>query len=221
MYPAGWLPERDVFVWAHAAPPTTHSHHPLPSPMATTAADSNIKRTVAIVGKGVTFDSGGYNLKAGAGSMIELMKFDMGGAAATLGAAKAVSLLKPPGVAVHFLVPACENMVDGKGLRPGDVLTAANGKTVEVCESRQGACDVAVLCWCQCSQRIGQHQVVNTDAEGRLTMADALWYAEHKLNATAIVNIATLTGAMIVSLGTGIAGLFSPNDDIAERCACV
>ena len=61
-------------------------------------------------------------------------------------------------------------------------------------------------------------QVVNTDAEGRLTMADALWYAEHKLNATAIVNIATLTGAMIVSLGTGIAGLFSPNDDIADRC---
>lgn len=165
---------------------------------------------MAIVGKGVTFDSGGYNLKAGAGSMIELMKFDMGGAAATLGAAKAVSLLKPQGVAVHFLVPACENMVDGKGLRPGDVLTAANGKTVEV------RCGVCV--------GVGHHvhqwsaQVVNTDAEGRLTIADALWYAEHKLNATAIVNIATLTGAMIVSLGTGIAGLFSPNDDIAERC---
>lgn len=125
---AVWSIHKHKCVHTNACQTTSHAATTQPPP----AADNNVKRTVAIVGKGVTFDSGGYNLKAGAGSMIELMKFDMGGAAATLGAAKAVSLLKPPGVAVHFLVPACENMVDGKGLRPGDVLTAANGKTVEV-----------------------------------------------------------------------------------------
>ncbi|KAG2422596.1 hypothetical protein HXX76_015923 [Chlamydomonas incerta] len=145
-------------------------------------------RKVAIVGKGLTFDSGGYNLKAGAGSMIELMKFDMGGAGATLGAARILADLQPAGVEVHFVIAACENMVAGAGLRPGDILTSASGKTVEV---------------------------NNTDAEGRLTLADAMWFAQEKCGATSVVDVATLTGACIVALGTQIAGLFTPHDDIA------
>ncbi|KAF6251830.1 cytosol aminopeptidase family, catalytic domain-containing protein [Scenedesmus sp. NREL 46B-D3] len=146
------------------------------------------KKKVAIVGKGLTFDSGGYNLKAGPGSMIELMKFDMGGAAATLGAARILATTQPEGVEVHFIIAACENMVHGKGLRPGDVLKSAHGKTVEV---------------------------NNTDAEGRLTLADALWYAQEKAGATAIVDIATLTGACIIALGGEVAGLFTPSDAMA------
>jgi len=145
-------------------------------------------KKVAVVGKGLTFDSGGYNLKAGPGSMIELMKFDMGGAAATLGAARIVGAMQPAGAEIHFIVAACENMVAGKGLRPGDVLTGASGKTVEV---------------------------NNTDAEGRLTLADALWFAQEKCGATSIVDAATLTGACIIALGNDIAGLFTPSDSAA------
>lgn len=146
-----------------------------------------VKRKIAVVGKGLTFDSGGYNIKAGPGSMIEMMKFDMGGAAATLGAAHSVAALAPAGVEVHFVVAACENMIGSRGLRPGDILTASNGKTIEV---------------------------NNTDAEGRLTLADALLYAQ-KQGATEVVDIATLTGACMVALGTGIGGLFTPSDDMA------
>jgi hypothetical protein len=84
---------------------------------------------VALVGKGLTFDSGGYNLKAGPGSMIEMMKFDMGGGAAVLGAARIFASLAPEaGPQVHFIVASCENMVNGKGMRPGDILTSAAGK---------------------------------------------------------------------------------------------
>merc|ERR1719160_535063 len=78
-----------------------------------TPPEGKVKRKVGIVGKGLTFDSGGYNLKAGAGSMIEMMKFDMGGSAATLGTAAAVAQLCPPGVEVHFIVATCENMISG------------------------------------------------------------------------------------------------------------
>ncbi|KAG2430377.1 hypothetical protein HYH02_013739 [Chlamydomonas schloesseri] len=145
-------------------------------------------RKIAIVGKGLTFDSGGYNLKAGPGSMIELMKFDMGGAGATLGAARILADLQPADVEVHFIIAACENMVAGEGLRPGDILTSASGKTVEV---------------------------NNTDAEGRLTLADAMWFAQEKCGAKAVVDVATLTGACIVALGTQIAGLFTPSDEMA------
>ncbi|EFJ45167.1 hypothetical protein VOLCADRAFT_106122 [Volvox carteri f. nagariensis] len=145
-------------------------------------------RKIAIVGKGLTFDSGGYNLKAGPGSMIELMKFDMGGAGATLGAARILGELKPSDVEIHFIIASCENMVAGAGLRPGDILTAANGKTVEV---------------------------NNTDAEGRLTLADAMWFAQEKCGATSMVDIATLTGACIIALGTSVAGLFTPSDSLA------
>jgi leucyl aminopeptidase len=149
------------------------------------------KRKLAIVGKGVTFDSGGLNLKTGVGSSIELMKTDMGGSAAAFGAAKAIAHLQPTDIEVHFIVAACENMVNGSAMRPGDILTASNGKTIEV---------------------------NNTDAEGRLTLADALVYTD-KLGVDAIVDLATLTGACVVALGEDIAGMWSIDDDWANAIA--
>ncbi|CAI0427529.1 unnamed protein product, partial [Linum tenue] len=148
-----------------------------------------VKTKLALVGKGLTFDSGGYNIKTGAGCSIELMKFDMGGSAAVLGAAKAIGQVKPPGVEVHFIVAACENMISGTGMRPGDVVTASNGKTIEV---------------------------NNTDAEGRLTLADALVYACNQ-GVDKIIDLATLTGACVVALGPSIAGVFTPSDDLAKE----
>ncbi|MQL90268.1 hypothetical protein Taro_022868 [Colocasia esculenta] len=148
-----------------------------------------VKKKLAIVGKGLTFDSGGYNIKTGPGCLIELMKFDMGGSAAAFGAAKAIGQIKPRGVEVHFIVAACENMISGTGMRPGDILTASNGKTIEV---------------------------NNTDAEGRLTLADALVYACNQ-GVEKIVDLATLTGACIVALGPSIAGAFTPSDDLAKE----
>jgi leucyl aminopeptidase len=145
------------------------------------------KRKVAIVGKSVTFDSGGLNLKP-SGSGIETMKMDMGGGAATLGAAKAIAGLKPD-VEVHFICAATENMISGKAMHPGDILKAANGKTIEI---------------------------NNTDAEGRLTLADALVYAE-TLEVDAIVDLATLTGACVVALGNDIAGLWSTDDTLTAE----
>ncbi|XP_052184076.1 leucine aminopeptidase 2, chloroplastic-like [Diospyros lotus] len=148
-----------------------------------------VKTKLALVGKGLTFDSGGYNIKTGPGCLIELMKFDMGGAAAVLGAAKALGQIKPAGVEVHFIIAACENMISGTGMRPGDIVTASNGKTIEV---------------------------NNTDAEGRLTLADALVYACNQ-GVEKIVDLATLTGACVVALGPSIAGVFTPNDDLATE----
>lgn len=145
------------------------------------------KRKLAIIGKGLTFDSGGLNIKP-TGSGIETMKMDMGGSAATLGAAKVIGALQPD-VEVHFIVAATENMISGKALHPGDILTASNGKTIEI---------------------------NNTDAEGRLTLADALVYAE-KLEVDAMVDLATLTGACIVALGNDIAGLWSPQEELAAE----
>lgn len=149
----------------------------------------SVKTKLALVGKGLTFDSGGYNIKTGPGCSIELMKFDMGGSAAVLGAAKAIGQIKPPGVEVHFIVAACENMISGTGMRPGDIVTASNGKTIEV---------------------------NNTDAEGRLTLADALVYACNQ-GVEKIVDLATLTGACIIALGPSIAGVFSTSDDLAKE----
>ncbi|MEB3185410.1 MAG: leucyl aminopeptidase [Cyanobacteriota bacterium] len=143
-------------------------------------------RRVALVGKGLTFDSGGYNLKT-AGSQIEMMKYDMGGSAAVLGAARAIGALRPDGVEVHVIVAACENMISGGAVHPGDILTASNGKTIEI---------------------------NNTDAEGRLTLADALVYAS-RLEPDAIVDLATLTGACVIALGEEIAGLWSSSDALA------
>lgn len=152
------------------------------------AASGAPLKKLGFVGKGLCFDSGGYNIKR-AETSIELMKFDMGGAAAVLGAAKIIGAVKPPGVEVHFIAAAAENMVSRAAYRPGDVLVASNGKTVEV---------------------------GNTDAEGRLTLADALVYTE-KLQLDAIVDVATLTGACIVALGESYAGLFSPDEDLAKN----
>lgn len=153
--------------------------------------DSEPARKVGIVGKGLTFDSGGYNLKAGAGSMIEMMKFDMGGSASTLGAAAALAQLKPADVEVHFVVAACENMISGNpgSLHPGDVITAMDGTTIEV---------------------------NNTDAEGRLTLADAILYCQ-KQGVQEVVDIATLTGACMVGLGQGITGMWSNCDTLAGQ----
>ena len=147
------------------------------------ADEKLVTRKVALIGKGLTFDSGGYNLKVGAGSQIELMKFDMGGCAAVLGCAVAIGQIRPANVEVHFISAVCENIVSEKAMRPGDVLTASNGKTIEV---------------------------GNTDAEGRLTLADALVYAD-RLGVDTIIDLATLTGACVVGLGEKLAGLYTSN----------
>ncbi len=144
------------------------------------------RKKVAIVGKGLTFDSGGLNLKTG-GSGIEMMKEDMAGSAAAFGAAKAIAPIKPD-VEVHFISAVTENMISGRAMHPGDILKASNGKTIEV---------------------------NNTDAEGRLTLADALVFAD-ALGVDAIVDLATLTGACVVALGDQIAGIWSPDDSVAE-----
>jgi len=145
------------------------------------------KKKVAIVGKSLTFDSGGLNIK-GQGSGIETMKMDMGGGAATLGAAKVIAQLKPE-IEVHFICAVTENMISGHAMHPGDILTASNGKTIEI---------------------------NNTDAEGRLTLADALVFAE-KLEVDSILDLATLTGACVIALGDDIAGLWSNNEELAAQ----
>ncbi|MDF1701542.1 MAG: leucyl aminopeptidase [Planctomycetota bacterium] len=145
--------------------------------------------TVAIVGKGLTFDTGGISIKPG--NKMEDMKFDMCGGAAVLGAMKAVAGLKV-GVRVVALVPASENMPDGASYKPGDILRAMNGTTIEI---------------------------RNTDAEGRLILADALAYATSKLRPKpkAIVDLATLTGACVVALGDGNGALVSNTDSLADE----
>jgi leucyl aminopeptidase len=140
---------------------------------------------IALVGKGITFDTGGISLKPGAG--MDLMKTDMGGAAAVLGAGLIAARLKLP-VNLTVIVPTAENMPDGLAIRPADVLTMASGKTVEV---------------------------LNTDAEGRLILADALWYAERG-NPDYIIDAATLTGACVVALGHHFAGLMSTSSELID-----
>ncbi len=139
---------------------------------------------LAFVGKGLTFDSGGISLKAGEG--MEGMKSDMAGGAAVLGAMEAVGTLKPP-VEVIGVVPATENMPSGHASRPGDVVRAMNGKTIEI---------------------------ISTDAEGRMILADAIAYAKN-LGAARLVDLATLTGACVVALGNVRAGLFSNDEGLA------
>ena len=145
------------------------------------------RKRVAIIGKGVTFDSGGLDLKTPEGML--RMKDDMSGAAAVLGIMRALPALKPA-VEVHGLIAATENMPSGAAIRPGDILRAMNGTTIEI---------------------------GNTDAEGRLTLADAICYAVQKVNADEIVDMATLTGACVVALGPLCSGLFSNNDGLADR----
>ncbi len=141
---------------------------------------------VALVGKGITFDSGGISIKPSEG-MAE-MKGDMAGGAAVMATLIALAQLKPK-INVTALVPATENLPSGTALKPGDILTAMNGKTIEV---------------------------VNTDAEGRLILADALSYAR-KLDAKLIIDVATLTGACRVALGTVCTGAFSNNQELADK----
>lgn len=136
---------------------------------------------LGLVGKGVTFDTGGISLKTSDG--MHRMKTDMGGGAAVLGAMNAIATLKPP-IRVVGVVPLTENMPGGRALKPGDVLRSAEGPTVEV---------------------------LDTDAEGRLVLADALWYAR-SLGATHLVDVATLTGACVVALGRHVSGLFGSPD---------
>jgi leucyl aminopeptidase len=141
---------------------------------------------LGLVGKGITFDTGGISIKPA--DKMELMKYDMAGGAAMLGAMRAIALLKPK-VRVIGIVCAAENMPDGKAQKPGDVQTAMSGKTIEI---------------------------INTDAEGRLVLADGLTYAK-SLGATHLIDAATLTGACVVALGTHNAGAFSNNDAAFEK----
>ncbi len=143
--------------------------------------------TVALVGKGVTFDSGGISIKPSQG--MDEMKCDMGGAAAVIGAIEAVARLELP-LRVITLVPATDNMPDGSAQTPGDVITTYSGITVEV---------------------------GNTDAEGRLILADALAYAVKHYKPDAVIDLATLTGACIVALGYSVAGFFSNDDQFAGK----
>jgi len=147
---------------------------------------ANPKKKVALIGKGICFDSGGLDLKPAA-SMLT-MRDDMSGAACVLSVIKAVSKLDLP-VEVHALVAACENMPDGKSYKPGDILTARNGKTIEV---------------------------DNTDAEGRLTLADALCYAS-ELGVDEVIDIATLTGACSVAFGAVCSGILGNDDEFVKE----
>lgn len=144
------------------------------------------KKKIAIVGKAVTFDSSGLSLKPADGMMT--MKIDMAGAASVLGLFKALAVLKPR-VEVHGIFLAVENMPSGTAYRPGDVVTAMNGTTIEV---------------------------LNTDAEGRVTLADALSYAA-AMKPDAIVDLATLTGACVIALGEDISGLMANDRKLADR----
>ena len=140
---------------------------------------------VVLVGKGITFDTGGISIKP-APEMDE-MKFDMCGAASVLGTFRALAALQPA-MNVVGLIPACENMPDGRAIKPGDVVTSMSGQTIEI---------------------------LNTDAEGRLVLCDALTYAE-RFKPRAVVDIATLTGACVVALGNVRSGLFSADDALAQ-----
>ena len=141
---------------------------------------------VVLVGKGITFDTGGISIKPAA--EMDEMKFDMGGAASVLGTLRAVAELKAK-VNLIGIIPACENMPDGSAVKPGDVVTSMSGQTIEV---------------------------LNTDAEGRLILCDALTYAE-RFKPAVVVDIATLTGACVIALGHHRTGLFSPDDALAAE----
>lgn len=147
--------------------------------------DAHDKGPIVLVGKGITFDSGGVSIKPAA--TMDEMKFDMCGAASVLGTFQTMARLGLP-LEVIGLIPTCENMVSGRANKPGDVVTSMSGQTIEI---------------------------LNTDAEGRLILCDALTYAE-RFKPSAVIDIATLTGACVVALGAVNSGLFSKNDALAE-----
>ena len=142
-------------------------------------------KPVVLVGKGITFDSGGISLKPGAA--MDEMKYDMCGAATVLGVMKTIGLLNLP-LNVVGLIPACENMPDGLAVKPGDIVTSMSGQTIEI---------------------------LNTDAEGRLVLCDALTYAERYKPET-VIDIATLTGACVIALGHHASAVFSKSDELAN-----
>src|SRR5690606_10281509 len=141
-------------------------------------------KPTVLVGKGVTFDTGGISLKPPAN--MDEMKFDMSGAASVLGTFKAVAELDLP-VNLVGVVPACENMPSGRATKPGDIIRSMSGQTIEV---------------------------LNTDAEGRLILCDAITYAR-RFNPDVVIDIATLTGACVIALGNHLTGLFSNDDELA------
>jgi leucyl aminopeptidase len=150
-------------------------------------ASKDGKNPLAFVGKGVTFDTGGISIKPSGG--MEEMKWDMGGAGVVIGLMRALAGRKAK-VNVVGAVGLVENMPDGNAQRPGDVVTSMSGQTIEV---------------------------LNTDAEGRLVLSDVLWYTQKNYKPKLVIDLATLTGAIIVALGTSRAGLFSNNDQLADR----
>ncbi len=148
--------------------------------------DKRTKKTLGLLGKGITFDSGGISIKPAAG--MEAMKGDMSGGAVVIATMWALGKLKPR-INVTGIVPTAENMPSGSATRPGDVLRAMNGKTIEV---------------------------INTDAEGRLILADAICYARQE-KLSPIIDVATLTGAMMIALGNRATGFFATDDALAEQ----
>ncbi|NIJ53422.1 leucyl aminopeptidase family protein [Dyadobacter arcticus] len=152
-------------------------------------APENYQKTIALVGKGVTFDTGGISIKAAAS--MHLMKSDMGGAAVVLGMVELAAQLKLP-VRLIGVIPSTENCVDGSSTKPGDVIQSYSGKTIEV---------------------------IDTDAEGRLILADGLSYAVRQFKPDVVIDLATLTGSVIQTLGYEAAGLFTPSDKLAEDLA--
>ena len=144
---------------------------------------------VALVGKGITFDTGGISIKPAA--EMDEMKFDMGGAASVLGTLRAIAQLKPK-LNLVVIVPTTENMPGGKAVKPGDVVTSMSGQTIEV---------------------------INTDAEGRLVLCDAMTWAQRQYKPEVLVDLATLTGAMIISLGYEYGGMFANDDGLAQKLA--
>src|SRR6266403_6738 len=149
--------------------------------------DDGSSAPLAFVGKGVTFDTGGISIKPAAG--MGDMKWDMTGSAVVIGLMRLLAARKAKVNAVG-VVGLVENMPSGTAQRPGDIVTSMSGQTVEV---------------------------INTDAEGRLVLADALWYCQDRFKPQFMVDLATLTGAIIIALGKDVAGLFSNNDELADR----
>ncbi|HEX3139092.1 MAG TPA: leucyl aminopeptidase, partial [Rhizobacter sp.] len=160
------------------------SHEPLRFIVARYDGAAKTQAPVVLVGKGITFDTGGISIKPAA--EMDEMKFDMGGAASVLGTLRAVAELKPK-LNLVCVIPSCENMPDGRAIKPGDVVTSMSGQTIEI---------------------------LNTDAEGRLILCDALTYVE-RFKPSVVVDVATLTGACVVALGHHNSGLFSPDDTLA------
>jgi len=165
---------------------TSASHQPPKLIVLRYSGAAKSAKPLALVGKGITFDTGGISLKP-AGEMDE-MKFDMSGAGSVLGAIRALAGMKAP-VNVVGIIPACENMPGGHAIKPGDVVTTLSGQTVEI---------------------------LNTDAEGRLILCDALAYAA-RFDPAAVVDIATLTGACVVALGHVASGLFANDQKLADE----